>query len=169
MNRSDAAIVSTSLEEALFSLWREIKSSTGAPFCVLVEGRPKLVHPVIQEQICLIGREALVNTLRHSEATRIEAEVQYLLHRLRVAVRDNGCGFDQKVVREGRDRHRGLLGMHERAENMGAQLRIWSRPGAGTEVEISVPADIAVQGRHHSNLSANFERRSSCRASSNGK
>lgn len=149
MSRYDAAIASMSIEEALFGLWREIRSAAGAPFCVLVEGRPKIMHPAIQQQICLIGREALVNALRHSEATRIEAEVQYLLRRLRVAVRDNGCGFDQKVVRAGRDRHRGLLGMHERAESMGAQLRIWSRPGAGTEVEISVPADIAVQGRHN--------------------
>ena len=38
--------------------------------------------------------------------------------------------------------HWGLLGMRERAESIGAQLRIWSRPKAGTEVEISVPGHI---------------------------
>ena len=75
---------------------------------------------------------------RHSEASSIEAEVEYLPRQLRVVVRDNGCGMDPQVVRSGRAAHWGLLGMRERAESIGAQLRIWSRPKAGTEVEISV-------------------------------
>jgi signal transduction histidine kinase len=106
-------------------------------------GRPKALKPAIQEQIYLIGREALVNAFRHSAATSIEAEVEYLPNRLRVVVRDNGSGIDPQVLRSGRDSHWGLLGMRERARSIGAQLRILSRRGAGTEVEISVPGDIA--------------------------
>ena len=137
-------IESVSLEQALSGLWSEFTSVTSAGFRMLVEGRSKTMRPAIQEQICLIVREALANALRHSKATRIEAEVRYLPRRLGVVVRDNGCGFEPKAVRTGRERVWGLLGMHERAESMGAQLRIWSRPGAGTEVEISVPGYIAV-------------------------
>ncbi len=149
LEQHDTAIASMSLEQLLSDLWGEFASAGGARVRIFVGGRPKTVQPGIQEHICLIGREALVNALRHSEATSIEAEVQYLPRRLRVVVRDNGCGIDPKVVGAGRDRHWGLLGMHERAEGMGAQLQIWSRPGAGTDVEISVPGDIAFQGHRH--------------------
>jgi signal transduction histidine kinase len=97
------------------------------------------LRPAIQEQINLIGREALVNALLHSEATCIEAEVEYLPRRLRVVVRDNGRGIDPPLARTRSDAHRGLVGMRNRAKSIGAKLTIWSRPGAGTEVEISVP------------------------------
>jgi signal transduction histidine kinase len=163
LEQDGTVIASMSLEEALSGLWSELRSA-GARFRIVVEGRPKTVQPAIQEQICLIAREALVNALRHSKATSIEAEVRYLPRRLGVVVRDNGCGIDPKVARAEQGQLWGLLGMHKRAQRMGAQLRIWSGPGVGTEVEISVPGDIAIQG-----LVTNFERGASCRASSNGK
>ena len=137
-----SAIACMSLEQALSGLRDELAPGGGVRFRIFVTGQPKALKPAVQEQIYLIGREALVNALRHSKASVIEAEVEYLLRRLRVVVRDNGCGIDQQVLRSGRDAHWGLLGMRERAENMGAQLRIWSRPGAGTEVEISVPGHV---------------------------
>jgi len=43
----------------------------------------------------------------------------------------------------GRDGHWGLQGMRERAQQIGAQLEIWSQAGAGTEVELSIPGSIA--------------------------
>jgi signal transduction histidine kinase len=114
--------------------------STGVVRCeVSVAGHPKELKPAIQEQINLIGREALANALLHSEATCIEAEVEYLPRRLRVVVRDNGRGIDPQAARTQSDAHWGLVGMRDRAESIGAKLTIWSRPGAGTEVEISVP------------------------------
>jgi signal transduction histidine kinase len=58
-------------------------------------------------------------------------------------VRDNGCGIDPQLVRQGKGSHWGLVGMRERAGSIGAQLRIWSCPGAGTQVELSIPGDIA--------------------------
>jgi signal transduction histidine kinase len=130
--------VSARLDEALYCLWNELTPS-GVEFRILVEGQPKALNPAVQEQIHLIVREALLNALRHSGATAIEADVEYSSRRLRVIVRDNGCGIDPQVVRSGRDLHWGLLGMRERAASLGAQLRIWSRRGAGTEVEISIP------------------------------
>ena len=131
-----------SLEQALSSVGDEFTAS-GAQLRILVMGPPKALKPAIQEQIYLIVREALVNALRYSEATSIEAEVEYQRHQLRVVVRDNGRGIDPQVLRSERDSHWGIVGMHERARCIGAQLRIWSRRGAGTEVEISVPTGIA--------------------------
>jgi signal transduction histidine kinase len=106
---------------------------------ISVTGTPRALRADVQEQISLIGREALVNAMLHSEATCIEAEVEYSPRRLRVIVRDNGRGIDPQVARARRDSHWGLLGMRERAEGIGATIAIWSRPGAGTEVEVLVP------------------------------
>ena len=140
--RSTSCIVPPgTLEEAFFSFRDELPP--GVAFQIIVTGKSKALKPAIQEQLYLLGREALVNALRHSKATSIEAEIGYLPHRLRIFVRDNGCGMDPQVVRAGQDGHCGLRGMRERADSIGAQLRIWSRPGAGTEVEISIAGNIA--------------------------
>ena len=141
---------SPSLEEALHGLWDELTPG-GVQFRILVEGQPKALKPEIQEQIYLIGREAVLNALRHSGAAAIEVQVEYSTRRLRVVVRDNGCGIDSQTLRSGRDLHWGLQGMRERAGTVGAQLRIWSRPGAGTEVEISAPIDVVADD--HAQLS----------------
>lgn len=137
-----SGVASTSLEQALSGVGDEFTPG-GAQLRILVMGQPKALKPAVKEQIYMIVREALLNALRHSEATSIEAEVEYQRRQLRVVVRDNGRGIDPQVLRSEQNSHWGLLGMRERASAIGAQLRIWSRRGAGTEVEITVPTDIA--------------------------
>ncbi len=129
------------LEEELSSLRDEL-SPIGTLFRVFVTGKSKALKPAMHEQLYFIGREALINALRHSKATNIEAEIEYLPRRLRLVVRDNGCGMDPQVIRHGRNAHWGLVGMRERAGSIGAKLRIRSKPGFGTEIELSVPGDI---------------------------
>lgn len=106
---------------------------------IWVTGRPTALNPAVQEQVYLIGREALINALRHSGATMIDVEIEYLPSKVRVVIRDNGLGIDPEMLESGRNSHWGLVGMRERAKNIGAQLQMWSRKGAGTEVEISLP------------------------------
>jgi signal transduction histidine kinase len=133
------------LEHKLAELSEEFASGTGR-FRLFVIGRTAALHPAIQQQISLIVREAELNAFRHSAATSIETEIEYLSNKVRVVVRDNGCGIDQKSLQLADDSRCGLLGMRERAESIGAQLRIRSRRGAGTEVEVSVPSFVAMNG-----------------------
>ena len=59
-------------------------------------------------------------------------------------IRDNGKGIDRKVLEMGaRAGHWGLPGIRERSKRIGARLKLWSEPGAGTEAELTVPARIA--------------------------
>ena len=129
----------SSLEEALSNLLNEVAPGRGVRLRIFVQGNPHALNPAIQEQLFLIGREAVMNALRHSEATTIEVEVQYLHDVLRVLVRDNGCGINPEAVQEQSDSHWGLSGMRERAEKMGARFGIWSRTGGGTEMRVAVP------------------------------
>ena len=56
----------------------------------------------------------------------------------------DGIGIDEKVLNEGaRAGHWGLPGVRERAKLAGAQLDFWSEVGAGTEVQLTVPASVA--------------------------
>jgi signal transduction histidine kinase len=116
-------------------------------FRVVVQGHSRPLHPVIQDDVYRIGREALVNSLRHAQASSIEVEIEYGPKQLRVLVRDNGIGIDPQVLRLGREGHWGLSGMRERAERIGARLTVWSRPGGGTEVELLAPASVAFDSK----------------------
>jgi len=60
-----------------------------------------------------------------------------------VRIRDDGKGIPPEVLDEGRRGHYGLCGMRERAKQIGGKLDIWSRLGAGTEIELNVAGSIA--------------------------
>jgi signal transduction histidine kinase len=51
--------------------------------------------------------------------------------------------MSQQTVIEGKAGHWGLPGMRERAEKIGGQIKIWSGPNSGTEIEVTIPAQIA--------------------------
>jgi two-component sensor histidine kinase len=72
------------------------------------------------------------------------AQIIYSAEDFRVRVRDDGQGIDTTANEAGdRPGHWGLKGMRERAQKIGAHLEIWSRPNAGTEIELTIPAAAA--------------------------
>jgi signal transduction histidine kinase/ligand-binding sensor domain-containing protein len=133
------------LGQAFSRIQQELALEEEVGFRVIVDGQPRPLHPILRDEVYRIGREALVNAFRHSHAKSIEIELEYASRQLRVLVRDNGCGIDPQMLLSGRDGHWGLPGMRERAERIGAKLQVWSRPAAGTEVELSVPSHLAFQ------------------------
>ena len=111
---------------------------------VVTEGQPRTVNSWVAEEVCRIAREALLNSLSHARAQRIESEVAYSDRFLRLRFRDDGIGINSEILKNrGRKGHWGMTGMYERARNVQARLSIWSKPGAGTEVELTIPAYIA--------------------------
>jgi signal transduction histidine kinase len=114
-------------------------------FRVVVEGRQRELREELRDEVYRIGREAIVNAYRHSRAKDIETEIEYRGSELRITVRDNGCGIDPQELKWGRNGHWGLRGMRERAERIGARLRILSRVALGTEVELCVPGRLAFE------------------------
>lgn len=128
----------TNLERALHDFGRELTPEEVARLRIAVMGRAKELEPARQAEIFMMMRDALIHALRHAEARMVEAEIEYLSKRLRVVVRDDGVGADTEQLRKGKDPQRRLLGIRERGESIGARVRIWTRAGAGTEVEISL-------------------------------
>jgi signal transduction histidine kinase/ligand-binding sensor domain-containing protein len=110
---------------------------------IIETGEPRDLHPVVQEEVANIATEAMFNAFRHAAAKEIEVELVYKRRELRISIRDDGCGMDTSVLTHGRDGHFGLRGMRERAARVKGELTVWSRPGAGTEVTLTVPAATA--------------------------
>lgn len=134
------------LPAAFRSIAEETSQGRETIFKTVVEGRVRDLHPVVLEECYCIGREAIINALTHSEGQHVELEITYDSRQFRLRVRDNGRGIDPKILEEGgRPGHWGLQGMRERAQKIGGQLKFWSRPETGTEVELTVPGATAYQ------------------------
>ncbi|HKQ04355.1 MAG TPA: two-component regulator propeller domain-containing protein [Blastocatellia bacterium] len=133
------------LAQSFSDIQQELALEARIDYRVSVEGRPRPLHPVIRDEVYRIGREAVVNAFRHSRADTIEVVLEYASKQLRMHIRDNGCGIDPQVLNTGREGHWGLSGMRERAEEIGARLRLFSAADAGTEVELLIPGHIAFE------------------------
>ncbi len=138
----NSAVGADDLESA-FSRVHDECAPGGMEFRIVVEGPARPLNPLTRDEVYRIGREALSNAFRHSAAAQVEMEIRYGSRDLRLAIRDNGRGIDENILRTGKDGHWGLVGMHERAKALAARLRIWSRVTAGTELELIVPAHVA--------------------------
>ena len=135
------------LPAAFRSVAEETSLGRDAIFKTVVEGHVRDLHPLVLEECYSIGREAIINALSHSNAQQIEAEIAYDSRQFRLRVRDDGRGIDPKILGAGgRSGHWGLRGMQERTQKIGGQLRFWSRPETGTEVELTVPGATAYRG-----------------------
>jgi signal transduction histidine kinase len=142
------------LEHLLTAIGKELAGSRDAnhdspSVSVTVEGKRQALSPILQDEVYRIARELLRNAYQHSQARQIEAEIRYDQAQLRLRIRDDGKGIDPKVLQEGgRAGHWGLPGIRERAKQIEARLDIWSEAGAGTEVELTVPASVAYAKSH---------------------
>ena len=135
------------IEAVLSRLEGEFALPCRAAYRVISHGEHRPLRPIIRDEVYRIGREAVTNAFLHAKAAAIEVDVEYTNAFFRVVVRDDGCGIEPELLKKGREGHWGLSGMHERSKAIGATLRVRSRAGAGTEVEITIPRAIAFEGQ----------------------
>ncbi len=134
------------LAQSLARAAEEIGNGSEVKISVTAQGQAQTLDPVALDEIYCIGREAMTNAFRHAKGKSIEVEVDYASWELRLRIRDDGRGIDPNILEDGRPGHIGLASMRERAERVGGQLDIVSGPGAGTEIELKVPAARAYRG-----------------------
>lgn len=124
---------------ALRQVGEETTAGERVQFNMTVSGERRPVSVQFQEQLLRIVQEAARNAVRHGSAKQINMTLDYQAPNL-VCVRmcDDGRGFDLEQV-SGKLGHWGLRNMRERAEQIGAELKISTAPGHGTQIEILVP------------------------------
>jgi signal transduction histidine kinase len=97
------------------------------------------LSPHVEMALYRIAQEALQNVVKHADASVVTVRLTSEDDNVRLVVADNGGGFNEAAVDGAHDRSRyGLVGMRERAELIGARLKVMSRPGEGTRVEVVV-------------------------------
>lgn len=82
-------------------------------------------------------QESLTNVARHAGASHVEVALGFADARWTLSIRDDGVGF---VHEPGRRGDIGLVGMRERAQILGGQFSVTTAPGAGTLIEVRIPA-----------------------------
>jgi signal transduction histidine kinase len=124
------------LGPALQSQAREFSARTRIPATVQLDpDLPDLPEPL---RICIyrIVQESLTNCARHAKASKVRILVRQTENEISVAVQDDGAGFDPAA---GNNTGLGLIGMQERAMNLGGTMTVSSRLQSGTQLEIRLP------------------------------
>jgi signal transduction histidine kinase/ligand-binding sensor domain-containing protein len=141
-----AAAAPGDMRLALEAFGKELAGYGGNAFALHVAGRPRPLKPHVSDEVYAIGREALFNASRHAHAGKVVLELDYGREAFTLRIRDDGCGLDEAVARSGhRPGHWGLPDMRERAAALGARFDLASRPGEGTLIGVTLPAELAYQ------------------------
>jgi PAS domain S-box-containing protein len=124
------------LSSALDRLVTQMRSSTDTTLIYEAQGFASPLACEVENNLLRIGQEALTNAIKYAHASEIWIELTFDDAQCCLRVKDDGQGF--AAVDTPPVGGFGLLGMSERAERIGAQLRIESQPGQGTEIVVIV-------------------------------
>lgn len=129
------------LAPALKMLCQEVEAAHPLSVSFQSQGAVRRLDANVELALYRIAQEALANVARHAAATTASVTLAFSADQVTLTVSDDGRGF---VVPESPAElaprgHFGLLGIHERAELIGAHLSLHSQPGAGTRLQVDVP------------------------------
>lgn len=123
----------TELTDALQILTSDWSEASGIAVSFRATGTPST--STADADLLRICQEALANTAQHSAATHVTVDLAYAENEIRLTVRDNGIGFDDRAVNGGH----GLPGMRARARAAGGTLSVESSEGGGCTVRAAIP------------------------------
>ncbi|HSB65709.1 MAG TPA: histidine kinase, partial [Anaerolineales bacterium] len=126
------------LVPALDMLVRETNQAMGVNVEFQQLGMERRLDPAYELALYRMAQEALSNIVRHAQATKAKLAISYSPNTVTIKATDNGVGFEvpNNTSQFAPNSHFGLLGIHERAELIGADLKITSTPQQGTQIEI---------------------------------
>jgi signal transduction histidine kinase/DNA-binding response OmpR family regulator len=125
------ALEKASFPDALKAIITNTTAGTSLQSDFQLKGEPRKLQSSVEENLLHIGQEALANALKHARATKFQARLSFDSEVVRLELRDNGQGFVVDCVN---GRGIGLIGMKERAQQIGATLAVTSKPGKGTTI-----------------------------------
>jgi signal transduction histidine kinase/ligand-binding sensor domain-containing protein len=127
------------LAAALESGARMWTAGSGVAVDLAVNGPARELPQEVEQHLLRIAQEAVANAVKHAGASKIRIALDREPRKLSLRISDDGHGFELNGAFSPLDGHFGLIGMRERAERLGGEMRLKSHPGEGTEVEVTVP------------------------------
>jgi len=125
------ALEKAAFADALKAIIKNTAAGTTLRTEFRVQGKPRHLAPGVEENLLHIGQEALTNALKHARASKFRARLSFDSEAVSLELSDNGDGFTVDNMNGGGI---GLIGMKERADQIGAALTISSEPGRGTRI-----------------------------------
>jgi len=128
------------LVTALEMLAREMSQNNSLVVDFRKAGQERRLSHDVELSLYRIAQEALNNVIKHSKATRADLKITFEASVINVEVADNGIGFTvpNSPTEFAPSGHFGLLGVHERADLIGAKLEIESALGKGTSLKVKL-------------------------------
>jgi signal transduction histidine kinase len=120
----------------------DIATQSGITINITSHGEKLKLNSDVTAVVFRIAQEAINNVVRHANASKIDIRLDYMVDNIYLRVEDNGQGFNSDLVmkkKPGKPTAWGLLGMAERASLVGGTCNIFSHPGRGTLIEVTVP------------------------------
>ncbi|NKI72527.1 diguanylate cyclase [Collimonas pratensis] len=121
---------------ALEWLAQEFRDNTGMPCRLDVREESIILDDARATTIFRIAQESLTNISRHAQASQVEISLDRKEQHYLLEVRDNGRGFDASAQKK---KSFGLIGIRERALMLGGEVAVFSLPGVGTTIRVSIP------------------------------
>ena len=131
------ALTDSDLPTALPRLVEQVTAQTPLQAQVQVHGTPCPLPPDVENALLRIGQEALINTVKHAQASTVQLALTFDAAAVCLRVTDDGRGFDPQ--RAATHEEFGLVSMRERAERIGGRFTLTSWPTHGTTVMVVVP------------------------------
>jgi ligand-binding sensor domain-containing protein len=125
------------LSAAIANAARQSVGEAGARLKLNLEHVPGNLPADVEYNLVRIAQEAVTNSVKHSGARTIEVMLAATRESVRLSVQDDGSGFERAGEPAGN--HYGLVGMQERARDIGAVFQVASEPGEGTTVSVALP------------------------------
>jgi signal transduction histidine kinase/ligand-binding sensor domain-containing protein len=136
----ETAAAGDDLPAALERIARDRIAGMPIEVAVSAVGSVRRLPRSMEDAVFRIGREAIVNVVRHADASRIEVHLDYRPSAFCLEVRDDGRGFTPSEAEEARTQgHFGLSGIRDRAVHLGGRCDVRPRPGGGTVVALELP------------------------------
>jgi GAF domain-containing protein len=126
-----SALMEAEIEELFRQLSEAFTGRSRLPVNFKIEGKCQLA-PDVRIALYRIAQEAMNNIAKHAHATQVELELICEEGEVKLCIQDNGTGFSMEKISSD---HLGLGIMRERADAIGAKLKITSQPGEGTRIE----------------------------------
>ncbi len=128
------------LPAALEWYLKEFSRRTNVKAELLQDRMDQRLPPQVETCVFRVVQEALTNVARHARASSVRVYLQRLPHTVLLTVEDDGIGISQEDQAEPK-RGLGLLGIRERASELGGTFRIESQPGKGARLTVELPVE----------------------------
>jgi ligand-binding sensor domain-containing protein len=133
------ALENADLPTALSETARRLTAGTSIDAQVQVGGTFRPLPRPLEDNLLRIGQEAINNAVTHGRPQRILVNLTFDARSVKLSVRDDGRGFAEANAET--NGHFGLVGMRERAKQIGGSLQIITAPGSGTEILVDAPIE----------------------------